>query len=111
LDAEDVYVVAGPANAKVTPTKSNICKVTLANIPVWSLGTVQTITLNTGNNDSPTVSEDYAVNPMEYIYLAMNSDNESLVNLSRAMYIYYLAGTEYMKASAKDDFESEMIGK
>ena len=56
-----------------------------------SLDKARIITVTDKNGNSAS----YSYSPMNYAYLAVHSDNQALKDLSRAMYLYFMAAKDY----------------
>jgi len=88
--ANGQYTVKATSNGKtrtcICEVTDNILIVTLKGIAASELDDTFKFTITDTKNSSNTFSFDYS--PLDYMATAQNSSNESLVNLTRALYLF-----------------------
>lgn len=112
ITAEDITcdIDASRYSVERSSSSQNIYKVSIKDISICDLDKTYTITIagkNPGENMTLNVS------PLMYIYMAQDNANESLVNLTKAIYIYAESGKEYQKSIRVDDpepWETDIVG-
>ncbi len=112
ITAEDITcgIDASRYSVERSSSSQNIYKVSVKDISICDLDKTYTITIagkNPGENMALNVS------PLMYIYMAQDNANESLVNLTKAIYIYAESGKEYQKSIRVNDpepWETDIVG-